>query len=85
MKRIFTLIFFVIAAMQYNMQAQNVNAYLDVIEVRHNYDCGNDAAGACCGCWISICDDPEPRWNFWGGHTGANFQGPTYINGGTRG
>ena len=85
MKRIFTLIFFVIAAMQYNMQAQNVNAYLDVIEVRHNYDCGNDAVGACCGCWISICNDPEPRWNFWGGHTGANFQGPTYINGGTRG
>jgi methyl coenzyme M reductase gamma subunit len=79
------LIFSLLFSCIYISKAQNVNAYLDVIEVRHNYDCGNDAEGICCGCWISICDDPEPRWKFWGGHNGGSFQGPTVINGGTRG
>ena len=65
-------------------KAQNVNAYMDIIEVRHNFDCGNDGAGVCCGCFISICNDPEPRWKFWGGRNGGNWQGPTVINGGTR-
>lgn len=86
MKNIFTLLTFIFLFLFSNfLKAQTVNAFVDVIEVRHNFDCGNDAGGVCCGCWISVCDDPEPRWKFWGGHNGGSFQGPTTLNGGTRG
>ncbi len=86
MKKIFTLIFFTISFFFTSfVNAQNVNAYLDVIQVRHNYDCGNDNAGTCCGCWISICNDPDPRWKFWGGYSGGSFTGPSVLNGGERG
>lgn len=83
MKNLYSLVLLLILA-AHSLSAQTVNVSTKVTDVTHNYDCGNDAAGVCCGCWISICDDPEPRWKFWSGHTGANFQGPVTINGGTR-
>ncbi len=83
MKNLYVIVLLLLIA-AHCLNAQTVNVSTKVTEVTHNYDCGNDAAGVCCGCWISICDDPEPRWKFWSGHTGSNFQGPVTINGGTR-
>ncbi len=47
-------------------QVQNVDVSMDVIEVRHNYDCGSDGDGLFAG-------TPEPRWKFWGGYDGGSW------------
>ena len=80
---LFSLILF---CHQSSGQIRNVDVEMDVIEVIHGYDCGNDATGTCCGCLISICNDPEPRWRFWGGYDGGSFvNAATFpLNGGTR-
>lgn len=52
-----------------------VNVYVDVIELNHGYDCGNDGA---------LGDDPDPRWKFWGGHSGGNWVYYGCYNGGSR-
>lgn len=59
-----------------DIQAQGpVNVYVDVIELNHGYDCGNDGAFG---------DEPDPRWKFWGGHSGGNWVYYGCYNGGSR-
>ncbi|MCF8465744.1 MAG: T9SS type A sorting domain-containing protein [Flavobacteriales bacterium] len=85
MKNLYLLVFALIIGAQ-ALVAQNVNVYMDVIELTHNRDCGNDGV---------LGDNPEPRWRVWGGHSGAIFTanpvcsnnnccGNGTINGGTR-
>jgi len=53
-----------------------VNVYVDVIELNHGWDCGNDGVFG---------GDPEPRWRLWGGFSNGNWGAMQYVNGGTRG
>ena len=85
MKNLYIAFFLILSAATF-VVGQNVNVEMDVIELTHDRDCGNDGVFG---------DNPEPRWRVWGGYSGGNFVGPVCggsnccgngtINGGTRG
>lgn len=85
MKNLYIALFLILSTTTFVI-GQNVNVEMDVIELTHDRDCGNDGVFG---------DNPEPRWRVWGGYSGGNFVGPVCggpnccgngtINGGTRG
>ncbi|MCF8275459.1 MAG: hypothetical protein K9J17_01895 [Flavobacteriales bacterium] len=85
MKTTYISIFFFLFGISSVFSQVAVNASMNVTQLNHGYDCGSDASGACCGCFISICNDPEPRWEVWGGHSGGSFNATAITqNPGTR-
>lgn len=76
------VLFYILLVSGINAKAQNITVNVDVIQVDHNYNCGNDGGSA----------NPEPRWRVRAGWNGGNFTGyqcgsyccGSTIDGGTR-
>lgn len=80
MKKFFSIFLFLLSFQLHAQVAANVKTTLT--KLRHNYDCGSDDGGVCCGCFISVCNDPDPRWILRAGYGGGNFSAYQTFNGG---